>query len=93
MVERQFNKKIKVVQSDNGGEFICMKSYFASEGILHQTSCVYMPQQNGCVERNHRHILNVAHYSMFQANLPIRFWGECVLTAYHLINCIPSNFI
>lgn len=26
----------------------------------------------------------------FQANLPIKFWGECVLTACHLINRTPS---
>lgn len=75
MVERQFGKKIKVVRSDNGGEFMCMKPYFTSEGILHQTSCVYTPQQNGRVERKHRHILNVARSLMFQARVPLRFWG------------------
>ncbi|CAA7037925.1 unnamed protein product [Microthlaspi erraticum] len=91
MVERQFNRRVRVVRSDNGGEFIGMKSYFATEGILHQTSCVYTPQQNGRVERKHRHILNVSRSLMFQANLPVRFWGECVLTACHLINRTPSN--
>ncbi|CAA7037263.1 unnamed protein product [Microthlaspi erraticum] len=93
MVERQFNKKVRVVRSDNGGEFMCMKPYFAEEGILHQTSCVYTPQQNGCVERKHRHILNVSRSLMFQASLPIRFWGECVLTACHLINRTPSTLL
>lgn len=93
MVERQFNKRVRVVRSDNGGEFMGMKSYFAAEGILHQTSCVYTPQQNGRVERKHRHILNVSRSLMFQASLPIRFWGECVLTACHLINRTPSNIL
>lgn len=49
MVERQFDKKVKVVRSDNGGEFMGMKPYFLSEEIIHQTSCIYTPQQNGRV--------------------------------------------
>lgn len=38
------------------------------------------------MERKHRHILNAARSILFQANLPVRFWGESVLTAAHLIN-------
>jgi transposase InsO family protein len=81
MVERQYNKKVKIVRSDNGTEFICMKKYFLEHGIIFQTSCTGTPQQNGRVERKHRHILNVARALRFQGNLPIDFWGECVLTA------------
>lgn len=90
MVKRKFEKDMKVVRSDNGTEFMCLKDYFAEQGILHQTSCVGTPQQNRHVERKHRHILNVARALRFQAHLPIEFWGECVLTAGYLINRTPS---
>ena len=93
MVERQFEKKVRVLRSDNGGEFMCLKSYFGKEGILHQTSCVYTPQQNGRAERKHRHILNVARSLMFQESIPIRFWGECLLAACHVINRTPSTLL
>ncbi|CAH9126867.1 unnamed protein product, partial [Cuscuta epithymum] len=90
MVERQFSKKIITVRSDNGTEFNCLKDFFRNSGIVFQTSCVGTPQQNGRVERKHRHILNVARALRFQGHLPISFWGECVLTASHLINRTPS---
>lgn len=90
MVTTQFNKHVKVLRSDNGQEFLCLKEFFAEMGILHQTSCVDTPQQNGRVERKHKHVLNVARALRFQAQLPIDFWGECVLTACHLINRTPT---
>lgn len=91
--EKQFNKSVKIMRSDNGTEFTCLKSFFAEKGILHQTSCVATPQQNGRVERKHRHILNVARALLFQANLPVKFWGEAISTATHLINLTPTKVL
>ena len=50
MVERQYNKQVKIVWSDNGTEFTCMKNYLTKHGIIFQTSCIGTPQQNGRVE-------------------------------------------
>ncbi|CAH9071582.1 unnamed protein product [Cuscuta epithymum] len=92
-VEKQFEVPVKIVRSDNGTEFKCLLPYFEERGIIFQTSCIHTPQQNGRVERKHRHILNVARALMFQANVPILLWGECVLTAVHLINRTPSGLL
>lgn len=93
LVERQYHKQVKIMRSDNGTEFTCMKKYFLDHGIVFQTSCTTTPQQNGRVERKHRHILNVARALHSQGNLPIEFWGECVLTTGYLINRTPSTVL
>ena len=93
LVKRQFDKEVKIFRSDNGTEFLSMKNYFSEQGIFFQTSCVGTPQQNGRVERKHRHILNVARALRFQGNLPIKFWGECILTAGYLINRTSSDIL
>ncbi|KAL2901144.1 Retrovirus-related Pol polyprotein from transposon RE1 [Bienertia sinuspersici] len=90
MVKCQFDVTVKYVRSDNGMEFKHMIPFFDTHGILFQTSCVGTPQQNGRVERKHQHILNVGRALMFQGNLPVSFWGECVLGAVYIINCTPS---
>jgi len=94
-VETQFHVSVQSVRSDNGLEFqdTAALQFFASKGILHQKSCVDTSQQNGIVERKHKHLLEVARALMFQANLPQYFWGESVLTAVYLINRFPTPLL
>jgi hypothetical protein len=89
-VHTQFNTKVQKLHSDNGAEFLSLNFFFLEEGVLFQHSCVYTPQQNGVVEHKHRHILETARALRFQSHLPFTFWGECILTAVHIINCLPT---
>lgn len=94
-MKTQFGVSIKILRSDNGSEFLNapLKALLDSLGVIHQTSCVYTPQQNGKVERKHRHLLNVAKALRFQASLPIHFWGDCLLAATYLINRTPTPLL
>nr|KYP36109.1 Retrovirus-related Pol polyprotein from transposon TNT 1-94 [Cajanus cajan] len=92
LVENQYETKVKCIRSDNGPEFF-LRDFFNSKGIIHQTSCVYTPQQNGRVERKHQHILNVARALMFQSKLPSNFWSYAIKHAIFLINRVPSPII
>lgn len=42
MVKTQFDKDVKVIQSDNVGEFVsdAIKKFYVEKGIVHQTSLV-----------------------------------------------------
>ena len=92
LMEKQFDTKIKAIQSDNGAEFI-MKQFYASQGIIHQTSCIETPQQNEIVERKHQHLLNLTRALLFEANLPQIFWSFALSHAALLINCLPTPFL
>ncbi|RVW74752.1 Retrovirus-related Pol polyprotein from transposon TNT 1-94 [Vitis vinifera] len=67
--------------------------FLAQEGIVHLSSCVDTPQQNGIAERKNRHLLEVARSLMFSMNVPKLFWGQAVLTAAYLINRMPSRVL
>ncbi|KAL4379256.1 hypothetical protein GQ457_02G035690 [Hibiscus cannabinus] len=90
MVKRQFGYDLRQFRSDNAPE-LRFTDLFSSLGILHQFSCVQTPQQNSVVERKHQHLLAVARALFFQSRVPIRFWGECLLTATYIINRLPSK--
>lgn len=95
LVRTQFNVTIKALRTDNGTEF-CNKivdGFPKDSGIIHQLSCVYIPQQNELVERKHMHLLNCARALRFRASLPIRFWGDYILTAAYLINKTPFSVL
>lgn len=63
------------------------------KGIVHQRSIAGTPQQNGRVERKHRHLVEIAMALRLHAGLPKHLWGECILSATYLINLMPSSVL
>jgi transposase InsO family protein len=53
-IENQIGKKIKVLRSNNGGEYTSsdFKDFSKKEGIKREMTNSYNPQHNGIVERN-----------------------------------------
>jgi hypothetical protein len=90
--ETQHACSVKTIRTDNGPEFT-MPTYYASKGILHQTSCVESPQQNGRVERKHQQILNIGRALLIQSNLPKSFWSYVVLHAVYIMNRVPTPIL
>lgn len=90
-VENLFTSKIKIFRSDNGGEFRNNRfhHFFTTNGILHQFTCPYTPEQNGVVERKNRHIVETGLSLLAHSSLPTQYWAEAFLTATYLINRMP----
>jgi histone deacetylase 1/2 len=93
LVERQLNRKILTVQSDWGGEYEKLNSFFRSIGISHQVSCPHTHQQNGAAERKHRHIVEMGLALLAHASMPLKYWDEAFLTATYLINRTPTKLL
>lgn len=93
LVENQTGKKIKILRSDNGGEFCgnVFENFLKANGIIHQRSAPYTPQQNGLAERFNRTIMEKVRCMLFDANLSKNFWGEAVAAACKTINMIPNS--
>ncbi|RVW58707.1 Retrovirus-related Pol polyprotein from transposon RE1 [Vitis vinifera] len=88
VIETQYNANVRVLRSDNGGEYQSsdLQKYMEGHGIIHQTTCSNTPQQNGVAERKNRRLLEVAHASLIAAKTPISYWGEAITSAAYLIN-------
>ena len=67
-----------------------MQTYFKENGINHRLICPYTHEQNGAIERKHRHITEMGLTILATASLPIKFWGESFVTAIHVINTLPT---
>ncbi|KAG7578201.1 Integrase catalytic core [Arabidopsis thaliana x Arabidopsis arenosa] len=95
LVENQLNTKIKVFQSDGGGEFVSnkLKEHFSQHDIHHRISCPYTPQQNGLAERKHRHLVELGLSMLFHSHTPQKFWVESFFTANYIINLLPSSVL
>ena len=93
-VQIQFQCKFKVIRSDNALEFVnSCHSFFVDNEITHQTSYVDRPQQNDRVKRKRMHILEIARALRFHSNLPLGYWEDCVITATHIINRLPTPIL
>lgn len=70
--------------------YILLHQFYASKGIIHQTTCVEFPQQNGRVERKHQHLLYVGRVLLFHFKLPKAFWSYAISHATFIINRVPT---
>ena len=82
------NSPIVKIRSDNGTEFKNMKieEWCDEEGIKHEFSATYTPQQNGVVERKNKTLITLARAMLDDYSTSEKFWAEAINTACHASN-------
>lgn len=93
MSETQTGEKIKIVRSDGGGEFMnnAMDKICKDNGIIHQSSLPYTPEQNGTAERFNRSLVERARCMLINSRLPKSYWAEAINTSAYLLNRSPHK--
>src|SRR5438105_10338203 len=86
--QNEFEVKIKRIRSDNGSEFKnkSIEEFLDEEGITHEFSAPYTPQQNGVVERKNWTLIEAARTMLDEYKTWDQFWAEAINTACHAIN-------
>ncbi|WVZ24270.1 hypothetical protein V8G54_002814 [Vigna mungo] len=94
-VERESNKTLKVLRTDDGGEFTshAFEEFCQKKGINHEITAPYTPQHNALVERRNRTIMNTTRCLLKEKNVPRNLWAEAVATAVYLLNRCPTKLI
>jgi transposase InsO family protein len=77
-VQNEFELKVKNIRSDNGSEFrnTQFEEFLDEEGIEHELSAPYTPQQNGIVERKNHTLIEAARTMLDEYKTPDSFGSK-----------------
>jgi transposase InsO family protein len=83
--QNEFDAKVKKIRSDNGTEFknTQVEDFLDEEGIKHEFSAPYTPQQNGVAETKNRTLIEMTRTMFDEYKTLGWFWVEVINTACH----------
>jgi transposase InsO family protein len=95
LVENQTGKRIKVLRSDNGGEYASREfvDFCTHTGIRRQMTVPYNPQQNGVFKRKNMAITGAARSMLHDQSLPLYLWAEASVATVYLQNSSPHKIL
>jgi transposase InsO family protein len=95
LVENLSERKIKVLRSDNGGEYTSneIKDFCREAGIKRELTTPYNPQQNGVAERKNRSIVEATQAMIHDQSLPMHLWAKASSTTVYVQNRSPHKIL
>uniref|UniRef100_A0A251SDS7 Putative zinc finger, CCHC-type n=1 Tax=Helianthus annuus TaxID=4232 RepID=A0A251SDS7_HELAN len=88
LTENQSDHMIKTLRTDRGGEYCgkLFQDYLKENGIHHQLTNSYTPQQNGVAERKNRTLMELSRSMLNMKILPNKFWAEAIACTTYILN-------
>ena len=95
LIENASGLKIKILRSDNGGEYVSneLLSICSQSGIQVQHSIPYTPQQNGVAERKNRSLKEMTTCMLESKKLAANLWAEAMHAAAYIQNRVPHSSV
>lgn len=95
MVENQSACRMKRIRSDRGKEYTSnvFDKFCDDEGVEHQLTVGYTPQQNGVSERKNKIVMEMARCILFKKKMPKGLWAETINTVVYLLNRCPTKVV
>ena len=86
LVENATNRRIRVLRSDNGGEYTSKEfnNFCKDAGIKKEFTVPYNPPQNGVAERKNRSIIEASKALIHDQGVSMFLWAEAVSTAVYV---------
>ncbi|CAI7807325.1 unnamed protein product [Closterium sp. NIES-53] len=93
LVERQTKKSVLQLRSDRGGEFLGKKftDFVDGQGIVHDLTCPYTPQQNGMAEREMRTVVESVRTMLLHMGVQHHWWHLALRQAIWVRNCLERS--
>jgi hypothetical protein len=93
LIENLFKRKIKILRSDNGGEYTSKEfvKFCKDVEIKRELTTPYNPQQNGVVERKNITIMEAVKTMIQDQDLPMHLWEEATRTMVYVQNRLSHS--
>ena len=89
--EKQLEKEIKILRTDGGGEYEKeFIRFLKQEGIIHEITAPYSPDQNDVAERANHTIMERVKAILADSRLSKELWMEIANTVVYLKNRSPT---
>jgi hypothetical protein len=95
LVETLSERTIKVLRSDNGGEYTSkeFKNFCKEARIKRELTTPYNPQQNGVAERKNRSIIEEAKEMIHDQGLLMHLWAKASSIVVYVQNRSPHKIL
>jgi transposase InsO family protein len=93
LIENLFERKIKILKSDNGGEYTSKEfvNFCKDVGIKRELTTPYNPQKNGVAEQKNRTIMEAMKTMIHDQDLPICLWAEAAMAVVYVQNRLSHS--